>query len=185
MKKKQKLKITVVIDGVPKVVDQKLLANAVRCGETEANRIWEALVKAHERSEVYGLGGSTRKNLEGFFAPQLERFAQLQADSATAASSKTMLFAEAFQISSNQSPILMSALEWVEKKSELQDFKGGNITLDRVLLDSYLNGLLKGPGDPYKLMVADFHAWAGESLSKANLHVGFVRFLKFFYSLIK
>lgn len=178
-------RITVVIDGVPKMVDRKLLANAVWCDGMEAERILEALVKAHERSEVYGLGGSTRKKLVDFFAPQLERFAQLRADSATAVPSKTMLFAEAFQISSNQSPILMSALEWVEKKSELQEFKGGNITLDSVLLDSYLNGLLKGPGDPYKLMVADFHAWAGDSLSKANLHVGFVRFLKFFYSLIK
>ena len=167
-------KITVTIDGVAKVVNL-------------SEKLREAVETAHANSGVYGLGGSTRKKLDDFFAPQLKLFEEIRANPENSQRKQWVMFAEAFKIYSNEAPILLGALEWVEMKVGLDDFTARMVNVDNILRDAYLNGRLQHTNhdDPYKDMVEDFQSWAGDRLVKANLHVGFVRFIKYFYSLIK
>ena len=57
-------KIIVTIDGVAKEVNL-------------SEKLMEAVESAHANSGVYGLGGSTRKKLDDFFASQLKLFEEI------------------------------------------------------------------------------------------------------------
>ena len=171
---KKRKKIIVTIDGVAKEVNL-------------SEKLLEAVEIAHATSSVYGLGGSTRKKLDDFFASQLKLFEEIRNNPANSQRKQWVMFAEAFQIYSTESPVLLGALEWVENKAGQDGFTARMVNVDNILQDAYLNGRLvhTNHDDPYKDMVEDFQSWAGERLVKANLHVGFVRFIKYFYSLIK
>ena len=165
-------KIVILHNGVPKEV-------------TVSEEVAQMLNKAYDESKCYGLGGSTAKKLKDFYKKQLAEFERLKADEANKGRSATMLFAEAFHIYSNEAPLLLMAMEWVEKQKGKEGFSSRQITLDNFLNEDVFEGRLPVQYNPYVLLVEDFAAWAGKSLVNAQLSVSFVRFVKFFYAVIK
>ena len=146
-------------------------------------KLGEMPEKAYADSNVYGLGGSTARKLNDFFRMQIAEFRQLMEEKLER--SKAMAFAEAFRIYSNQSPLLLEALQWVEKHSADDGFSSRYISMDKFLSEDVLGWRLERGSEPYPQLVADFSEWAGKTLIDANLGVSFVRFVKFFYTLIK
>lgn len=165
-----KVTVTIVRNGVPKMV------------EVDSN-LGEMLEKAYADSNVYGLGGSTARKLNDFFRKQIAEFKKLMEDEPER--SKAAAFAEAFLIYSNQSPLLLEALQWVEKHSADEGFTSRYISMDNFLSEDVLGWRLERSSEPYPQLVTDFSEWAGKTLIDANLGVSFVRFVKFFYTLIK
>lgn len=170
MKQKENMTVTIVMNGLPKevTVDAKL-AEMLNC--------------AYEQSKIYGLGGSTARKLKDFFAKNLDKFERLCKDNENL--SKAYLFCEAFGIYSNESPLLVEALQWVEEHKLDESFSSRMISIDVLMERENLGYRLDPAHDSYAQLVADFEAWTGRRLIEANLRVSFVRFLKFFYALIK
>lgn len=169
---KRNAKVVILQNGVPKEV-------------TVSEEMAKMLNKAYDESKCYGLGGSTAKKLMDFYKKQLAEFERLKTDETNQGRSATLLFAEAFHIYSNEAPLLLMAMEWVETQKNNKEFSSRQITLDNFLDKNVFNGRLPVQYNPYVLLVEDFEAWAGKSLVNAQLNVSFVRFVKFFYAVIK
>lgn len=141
------------------------------------------LENAYATSNVYGLGGSTARKLKDYFAKELAEYEALVKENPER--NKSLIFCEAFSIYSNESPLLVEALQWVEKSASKEGFSSRMISIDSFVTDNVLGWRLERSSEFYPQLVADFNAWAGKSLVEANLNVSFVRFCKFFYTLIK
>lgn len=164
------LTVTIVKNGLPKEV-------------TVTAELAEMLDMAYSSSNIYGLGGSTARKLKDFFGKELKEFEQLCNENENL--SKAYLFCEAFRIYSNESPLLVEALQWVEEHKSDEGFSSRQITIDTLMEKESLGYRLDPTHASYGQLVADFDAWTGRRLIEANLRVSFVRFLKFFYALIK
>lgn len=165
----KRTKYIVVVNNVPKVV-------------TVDAKMAEMLEKAYAESHVYGLGGNTERKLRDFFAKELLEFEQLVEENPE--ESKSRLFANVFNIYSNESPLLWEALQWVEKHKDEEGFSSRQITKENIL-GEVVGYRLNPTYDLYSQLVQDFESWSGKRLVDANLRVSFVRFLKWFYVLIK
>ena len=168
--RKNAMTVVIVKNGLPKEVNV-------------TDEIAKMLENAYQQSRVYGLGGSTTRKLKDFFGLELAEFQRLVENDQ--AHGKAFLFCEAFHIPSNESPLLVEALRWVEYHKDDEGFSSRTITLDTLLMEDVLGYRLPVEYNPYTLLVEDFEAWVGKRLVDAKLSVSFMRFLKFFYSLIK
>lgn len=169
-RKNARFTVTIVKDGLAKEV-------------TVPAELAEMLDNAYAQSNIYGLGGSTAKKLNDFFVKELTEFNELC--QSHEGHSKATLFCQAFYIYSNEAPLLAEALRWVEEHKNDEGFTSRKITMDTLMEKESLGYRLDITRDYYAQLVADFESWTGRRLIEANLRVSFVRFLKWFYALIK
>lgn len=164
--------ITVMYNGVAKVVE---VPDAVS----------QFVEKAYAESRVYGLGGNTTRKLRDMFATNLLEYENLVAESSPD-EFKTLSFCQAFEIYSNESPLLVDALIWIERRVKSKaKFSSRDISIENLLEKGVLGHLINPTTDPYSQLAYDFSQWSRQMFVHANVNVGFVRFCKFFYSVIK
>lgn len=164
--------ITVMYNGVAKVVEVP-------------DSVSQFVEKAYAESRVYGLGGNTTRKLKDMFATNLAEYERLVVEKAPD-DFKAISFCQAFEIYSNESPLLVDALIWIEKRVKSQaKFSSRDISMENLLEKGVLGHRLNPTMDPYSQLVYDFGQWSRQMFVHANVNVGFVRFCKFFYSVIK
>lgn len=160
------------VNGVVKEIDmQKLSDNVVL-----------ALEEAYDSSKVVGISRNLYAYMTEFLAEQTTEYS-LAVIGVSGEAVKAKTFANKFEISYNENPCLLAGLCWVETNTLINpDFTSRDINMKNV--KNYLAQLMDGRCS-YAKMAKEFKDWSQNPFKFSDMMIGFIRFLKYFYSLIK
>ena len=150
--------------------------------------IVRVLEEAYEQEKVVGISSATYNAMAEMLACKLMAYHRILAEGTDGAAddiyAKAVAFAQAFEIYSDESPMLFEIMCWIDR-----EVKGNSAFSSRDINCRTINRLLRGHWDDdenitYKSALKDFKVWARCMFSHAELKVGFVKFAKFYYSVV-
>ena len=159
------------VNGIVKELDMTRLSAAVV----------DALEKEYAKSKVVGISRKLYNYMTEYLADQTADYL-LAINEANSEAAKAKIFASRFGVKCNESPCLLASLCWVETMVDIDpEFSSKDISIRSVR--NYLSQLLGHCS--YGRMSKEFKEWDENPFKYTDMMVGFVRFLKYFYSLIK
>lgn len=147
--------------------------------------IVKILEEAYEKERVVGISQDTYNAMAEMMSYKLMTYHRILSETEEHEMfDKAIAFAQAFDIYSDESPLLFEIMCWINREVE------GNQTFSsRDINCKTINRLLKSHRDEdtsitYRSAMKDFKSWARCLFSSCDLHVGFVKFAKFYYSVV-
>lgn len=164
-----KMQVVVIKNGIAKEVKV-------------SDRLAKELEEAYDRSKVVGISYDTYVAMAEMLALRVADYRQAKGELAEDVEMfrETVAFSRAFEIYSNESPMMLNMMFWIERQAGRKDFSSKDISAKT------LRYAIERAGQEYsyRLAAKDFKAWARELFHCQDLHVGFMKFLKFYYSVI-
>lgn len=143
------------------------------------------LEEAYENAKVVGISQSTYKAMAEMLAGKILLYKQiLQEADDKEMFAKAIAFCRAFDIYSNESPMLIDIMLWVDRSVEEFGEKFTSRQVNSRNIMSYLRGKAINGKATYGELNKDFKLWARSLFSSCDLKVGFVKFAKFYYSVV-
>lgn len=170
--KKERKRLFMEVDGVVKEIDMKKLSGNVVF----------ALEEAYDRSKIVGISRNLYAYMAEFLAEETTEYS-LAVSGISGETVKSKTFASKFEINSKETPCLLESLFWVETNVLFNpDFTSRDINMKNV--KTYLAQIMDGRCS-YAKMAKEFKDWSQNPFKFGDMMIGFIRFLKYFYSLIK
>ena len=145
---------------------------------------WEIvrlLEDAYENGKVVGISQKTYNGMVELLEDRLMEYHRLLEEKTDGGMyAKTVAFAQAFEIYSDESPMVFEVMCWINREVEMnKKFSCRSINCQSV------TGFIKTDINvTYRSLMKDFKEWACCLFSSKGLHIGLVKFAKFFYSII-
>lgn len=170
--KKERKRLFMEVNGIVKEIDMEKLSDNVVF----------ALEEAYDRSKIVGISRSLYIYMAEFLAEETTEYS-LAVSGVSGDTVKSKIFANKFEINSKETPCLLESLFWIETNALINpSFTSRDINMKNVR--AYLALTMNGKCS-YAKMAKEFKDWSKNPFKYSDMMIGFIRFLKYFYSLIK